>query len=252
MTATSLTIATWNILGRQNHRTRSTAAPGEVEAVLREHPVDVLCLQEVHFYDRSADEQLLRELAAAGLPHFVGLPLSDSHLDDDARLGVGVASRLPLRRHDTFVLTNPGIRASVRGREWILHDKGMVGCTLDAPDGQRLLVYSLHLFPYFEFGVAEDDVRVDQMWSEFWDYADRRGEELELVLAGDFNHRTREHAAARWSRRKWQFCLPDEGTTVSGLPLDDFALSWSPAHKEHRSVPTFSDHHLVVVRLQFD
>jgi hypothetical protein len=61
-----------------------------------------------------------------------------------------VASREPLKRVGKFMLTNPGVRASVRGEDWMLHDKGMVGCTLEATAGRTLCVYSLHLFPFFE------------------------------------------------------------------------------------------------------
>nr|MDT0662265.1 endonuclease/exonuclease/phosphatase family protein [Micromonospora sp. DSM 115978] len=250
MTSNSLRIATWNILGRRNYATNETAQVGAVEEVLREHPVDVLCLQEIHFYGEGVDAQLLHELRAAGLGHFVGLPLSESHLDTSARLGVGVASRDPIRERDVFMLTNPGVRALVRGEEWILHNKGMLGCTLNAADGREIQIYSLHLFPFFEFGVKEDDDRVDRMWSEFWAYADHRGEDSTLVLAGDFNHQQRESAAGRWSRRKWEFCLNEVGTTEKGLALDEVALSWSPSYQEHYLVPTFSDHHLVVVHVE--
>jgi exonuclease III len=44
MTATSLKIATWNILGRRVHSTNKVADDGAVERILRQHPVDVLCL----------------------------------------------------------------------------------------------------------------------------------------------------------------------------------------------------------------
>ncbi|WP_352231264.1 hypothetical protein [Actinomadura sp. NBRC 104412] len=95
--------------------------------------IDVLCLQEVHFYDGVPDEQLLKELRKAGLSQFIGLPLSRSHLDDAAELGIAIASRLPIDGRDEIRLTNPGVRAVVRGQNWVLHDKGMIGFAISSP-----------------------------------------------------------------------------------------------------------------------
>jgi exonuclease III len=164
-------IATWNILGRLMAGTKEPAEEGAVKRLLAEHRIDVLCLQEVHFYDRAADGQLVDELGDVGLEHSVWLPLSKSHLDTSAQLGVGIAAKEPLARRKEFFLSNPGLRASVRGQEWVLHDKGMVGCTVEMPI-LPIRVYSLHLFPFHEFGVAEDDDQVHRMWEEFWQYAD--------------------------------------------------------------------------------
>ncbi|HZN20210.1 MAG TPA: hypothetical protein VFB84_18770 [Micromonosporaceae bacterium] len=84
------------------------------------------------------------------------------------------------------------------------------------------------------------------MWSEFWSYADKLVDTGELILAGDFNQVSREGAARRWSRNKWQFLLNGLVTTSFGLSLDETALSWSPVSSDARLVPTFSDHHLAI------
>jgi endonuclease/exonuclease/phosphatase family metal-dependent hydrolase len=212
--------------------------------------MDVLCLQEVHFYDGKPDPQLIEELRSAGLQNFAGFPLSESHLDKSAQLGVGVASARPLRERDTYLFSNPGLEARVRGQWWVLHDKGMIGCELTIPDGTVVQVYSLHLFPFHEFGVPAADDLVTKMWHEFWTYADSLASTGRVILAGDFNQEDRDQAANKWSNRDWHFCVNGHDTTTFGLALDEIALSWSPPSKAFRLVPTFSDHHLAIAEIR--
>jgi endonuclease/exonuclease/phosphatase family metal-dependent hydrolase len=249
VTITSLRIGTWNILCRRNHWTNRTADAGAVQAILVRHQVDVLSLQEIHYYDGEPDPVLINELRDAGLEHFVGEALSESHLDKSAQLGVGVASRHPLSDQDSVRLTRPNLQASVRGQLWVLHNKGMVGCAVDVGGRDPLRVYSLHLFPFFEFGVGDDHPLVERMWREFWGHADRLAEG-DLVLAGDFNQQQREPAAVRWSSRQWSFCFGSKRTTSNGHSLDEIALSWLPTGTKTELVPTFSDHCLAVADVQ--
>jgi hypothetical protein len=123
----------------------------------------------------------------------------------------------------------------------------MLGCAVDTPAGRRIRVYSLHLFPFHEFRVPDNDELVTKMWCEFWACADRLVEKGELILAGDFNQIERESAARRYSSRTWRFYLGNQVTTSFGLSLDGIVLSWSPPSAMERSVPTFSDHHLAIV-----
>jgi hypothetical protein len=64
-------------------------------------------LQEVHLYRDEPDEQLVEEFREVGFTHFVSLPLSESHLDPSARLGVGVASRYPVSQRDRHWKRSP-------------------------------------------------------------------------------------------------------------------------------------------------
>ena len=166
-------VGSWNILGRRNYRLGRAAEPGAIIAALAAQAVDVLCLQEVHFFDGAPERQVVDELQAAGLVHLIGAPLSPSHLDGNARLGLAIASRFPLTGKRLHQLHNPQISAQVRGKEWVLHDKGLLGATVCLGDQKSLRIYSLHLFPFFEFGVDEEHHYVGTMWREFWRYVDR-------------------------------------------------------------------------------
>jgi exonuclease III len=247
MIGQTLRIATWNILGRRVAGTYEIADAGAISSVVAAHRPDILCLQEVHFYDGEPDPQLLTELRSAGLDHFIGLPLSDSHLDRSALLGIGIASAWPLVEKYSFKLSNPGLRTSVRGEEWILHDKGVIGCGVKTLNGSMVQVHSLHLFPFHEFRAVSDESYVSRMWCEFWRYADSLTTCDEVILAGDFNQGDREVAAQKWSKRRWHFCLDDRSTTLMGLPLDDIVLSSEPQSVAVELVPTFSDHYFATV-----
>jgi len=244
-----LRVGTWNILGRQRHHDSRVADDGAVYDTLADTRTDILCLQEVHFYDGEVEAQLRSELRAAGLSYFVGAPLSPSHLDEEAQLGVGIAARFPLQRPSTRALSNPGLRANVRGQEWELHDKGLIGTQVRLSPGVQFNVYSLHLFPFFEFGADDRADHVDKMWRELWDVVDGHNEHLPTILAGDYNRADRADAAAEFSRVGWNFCASGVPTTATGLSLDDIALNWAPGTCTRQVIQTFSDHHLVLAEI---
>lgn len=248
MTRPTFRIGTWNILGRREYDTNRIARAGAVGSVVTQHRLDVLCLQEVHFYDGEPDPQLVRELRRAGLDYFVGKPLSESHLDDSAHLGVAIASRWPpVADSYNFVLRNPGLRAFVRGAEWVMHDKGALGCDFKSAEGRTVRVLSVHLFPFHEFRAVTDKRHVDDMWREFWRHADELRDSGDIIIAGDFNQVERAAAAQRWSKNKWYFCIDGKPTTSMGKSLDDIVLSSEPETLSLDLDPTFSDHHLASV-----
>ena len=242
-------IGSWNILGRRSHQMGRSAEPGAIARALKADPVDVLCLQEVHFFGDSPELEVIDELSSVGLVNIIGEPLSPSHLDNNASLGLAIASRFPLTSKRIHQLRNPRISAQVRGKNWVLHDKGLLGATLELGHGRRLQIYSLHLFPYFEFGIEESHRYVQDMWHEFWDYVDKATRGLPLVLAGDFNHELRSSAAERWSKGDWRFCFKGSATTESGLALDDIAVNWDGGTGNRAVSATFSDHRIVVAEL---
>jgi exonuclease III len=245
MTASPLRIATWNICGRRVNNSPEVAPAGAVEEVIHRERPDILCLQEVHFYEGEPEVQLLKELSSAGLDNFIGLPLSRSHLDESARLGVGIASAWPLSGKYAFWLSNPGLQASVDGEWWDMHDKGMIGCRVKTSQIPSIQVFSLHLFPFHAFRIEGEEEYVAEMWSEFWKYADSLIGEDPVILAGDFNQEKRELSAERWSMKKWYFSAEGCVTTTWGLPADDVVVSFQPRQVAVRLVPTFSDHYFV-------
>jgi len=90
---------------------------------------------------------------------------------------------------------------------------------------------------------------VTAMWQEFWTRADSRRCSDRTILAGDFNQKDRESPAQKWSRRRWRFCFDGKPTTANGHALDEIALDWTPKTCRPDVIPTFSDHHLVVVEV---
>ena len=243
-----LRVATWNVRGRQVGK-GELAQAGSISEIVRKYRPDVVCLQEVHFYDGKPDEQLVAELAAAGLVHFVGKPFSDSHLDEKACLGIAIASVWPVTRSLVFTLTNPGLKASVHGESWTMHDKGMIGCKVESPDIGEVEVHSVHLFPFHEFRSVAQERDIENMWREFWTYVDSLGSSETVIVAGDYNEENREKVASEWSSKQWQFCVNKQVTTDWGISIDDVAVRPASEPMSITIAPTFSDHHFVMADL---
>lgn len=244
-----LRIGTWNICGRHVGNSASgIAQAGQVSSVITQYQPDVLCLQEVHFYEGEADPQLMVELAEGNLNYIIGAPFSESHLDSRAYLGNAIASRWPLSDVSVFRLTNPGLRKPSHGPDWRLHDKGVLGCRADIPGIRSVRIHSLHLFPFHELNFDVNKRHVDTMWREFWSYIDSiNGADL-LIAAGDFNQEDREIMSRRWSSKDWQFCTRGRATTDWGS-IDDVAISPAQYGAEVTTALTFSDHYFVLAEI---
>jgi hypothetical protein len=187
-----LKFATWNIgggiLGESHQRDRSPTLD-YYASVLKEHLPDVVCLQEAHDYDGRREGQPEYLARAAGYPHFVSFPTSDSHLAENASLALGILSRFPIQDTEYKSFPNPRLAAvGPTGESWRLHDKGyLVGFT-DLGDGRRLGLVNGHCFPLHLFGASPVEPRFAQIW-------DMLGQDLLAVgaagkaLAGiDMNH----------------------------------------------------------------
>jgi endonuclease/exonuclease/phosphatase family metal-dependent hydrolase len=243
--ANIIRVGTWNIAGGRSGETSEVVNSAVIADVVASAKVQILCLQEAHYYRGGLDSQLQRALKDAGLTHLAGAPVSESHIDPDAELGLVVAASYPVHFVDAYTLRNPGLQAVVRGQEWVMHDKGWIECEVVGPSGVPVRVSSVHLFPFHEFDVPDDDPMVRDMWREFWRGIDNLDGDM-CIVAGDFNQCKRSAPAREYSRRGWTFCLGDDtATTPSGLALDDIAVSGPIAVNGHQLHPTFADHHLI-------
>lgn len=188
MGSTQLTFATWNIGGGirgESHQRHGNPELAYYSAMLRAHSPDVVCLQEVHEYDASQAEVIAQQ---AGYPFFVSIPLSDSHMADNASLALAVLSRFPLGNISLELLPNPRLTShGPDGTLWRLHDKGYLLGHISV-GGQNVGIVNGHCFPLHRFGSNAADPGFRHLWSGL------TADLLELDRAGpavglfDLNH----------------------------------------------------------------
>src|SRR5882724_11611618 len=125
----TISVATWNIGGAilgPSHQTGGKPQLDYYADILRTHQPDIVCLQEAHhYYDEHQPNQTQQLAKLTDYPHTVSVPISPSHLDPNAQLGLGVISRFPIQTHRYVQLPNPGLYATgPNGEQWVPFDKG--------------------------------------------------------------------------------------------------------------------------------
>ncbi|MBN6050707.1 endonuclease/exonuclease/phosphatase family protein, partial [Nonomuraea sp. RK-328] len=156
-------LATWNIGGGilgESHQKGGVPSLDYHASLLEEHAPDVVCLQEAHDYQSRRESQSEYLAHRAGYRHVASFPISESHLEEDAHLALGILSRFPMRNMVCKKFPNPALEViGPDGDRWRLHDKGYVAVTLDLGDRELALV-NAHCFPLRRFGA-----RPDEAWS---------------------------------------------------------------------------------------
>ncbi|WP_394617090.1 endonuclease/exonuclease/phosphatase family protein [Lentzea sp. JNUCC 0626] len=163
----TLKIATWNIGGGilgESHQRDGTPMLDHHVSVLEEHGPDVVFLQEAHERPAPREGQVEHLARNAGYPHFASFPVSESHLEKNSSLALGVLSRFPIstaayRRFPSFRLEAAG----PHGTPWKLHDKGYVAGTIDL-GSHPLGFLNAHCFPLHRFGHSPTEPRFAAMW----------------------------------------------------------------------------------------
>lgn len=160
-------LATWNIgggvLGESHQRDRPPSLDYYV-SVLEAHTPDVVCLQEAHDYHGSRESQAEYLARCAGYPYHASFPVSESHLDADASLALGILSRFPLKDFRYKPFPNPGIEAvGPNGEAWRLHDKGYAVGSVDVA-GRSFGLINGHCFPLHRFDASPAEPRFAPMW----------------------------------------------------------------------------------------
>ena len=241
---------TWNISGAvltSNNAPEgltTTDSLGYVGNCLAELNADIVCLQEVPFLP---DEPEFASALAGrlGFSHFVSVPISPSHLHDNARLGLSVLSRYAIRSSETIQLPNPNVTVRLPdGRAERSHDKAMLIARLDAGD-HECVVACVHLPPFRALRRHPGEPMFEPL---------RRALSAALMpllsepflLLGDVNTDTIGHVLPELQRAPGVTELIRVPTRVDGSACDQIVCSahWTPGFS--LVIPTWSDHHLCV------
>lgn len=217
----------------------------EVAALLLEHKVDIIGLQEVDF-DTSARSFILETIQQeTPLSHNVHNILSDSSFSPTGQAGVALASRYPMVDHERTRFTNPELDTELNGNQIRTHDKGFVSATIMFP-GMAISAVSLHTIPFNLFGREADELEFKPMWQEIsfklTDFSARP-----LVVCGDFNTEQRDLI---FTRNNYLTRAVTTEPTHKGKANDDILYSTGLELLNVSVLDNFSDHRLCIVELR--
>ncbi|MEV5892546.1 endonuclease/exonuclease/phosphatase family protein [Nonomuraea fuscirosea] len=191
MGTATVKLATWNIgggiLGESHQKNRDPSLDYHV-SILQRHAPDVVCLQEAHDYGGRREGQAEYLARHAGYRHVISFPVSESHLEEDAQLTLGILSRRPLLGAELKWFPNPGLTATgPDGDFWKLHDKGYVVASMDLGD-QQLGIVNAHCFPLRRFGARPTEAKFARMWKMLANDLMAIRATLPVLAAMDLNH----------------------------------------------------------------
>ncbi|MFI5695417.1 endonuclease/exonuclease/phosphatase family protein [Kribbella sp. NPDC051586] len=244
----SLIVGTWNLHGAQpavdGPRTLS-----ETLNLLGDVLFDVVLLQELEFEQES--EMLCGEsqeiVNALGLEYFVGYPTSPSQFLSSRRFGVGIASRFPLFDVENVQLPNPDLFAERPDGLLRSHDKGILVAKIHSPT--LIVLGSVHLIPFHMFDREASDPVYNEIWSELAATMTDPHAPLSIV-GGDFNTGDRGLLLERLPTDSWTSAASGVNTRPgTGRSFDDILCADQFAADRLEVFSTFSDHHLLRVRL---
>lgn len=220
------------------------AALASLIALVIEHRIDVLAMQEVDFdvIGRSSVLAALRTQTA--LEHIHAEPLSPSSFLPGFRAGLALASRVPIAGAGLRRLPNPGLSKG----EQATYDKGSIAGTVQL-DGQRLGVVSVHSFPFLRFGRSAEESEFAPIWRAMADRIGKMGEDP-VVVGGDFNTPDRELLLRNTPFPMYR--AVGDRPTHCGRATDDILYTGDLVLTEQaRILASFSDHDLCVATFAY-
>jgi endonuclease/exonuclease/phosphatase family metal-dependent hydrolase len=248
-----LRIATWNIGGGilgASHQRDGQPSLDYYAAVLKEHAPDIVCLQEAYMYrgPREGQAEYLGE--HSGYPHVISVPLSESHIADDAYLSLGILSRYPISTSNYKQFPNPRLTAvGPAGDYWKLFDKGYIEATIERDDGTVGLV-NAHCFPLHYFGASPTEARFAAMWAAFAQDLMALRRANPAVAALDLNYEPIRHVLAQVLRPDgYVTAFEHTPTTPEGMQQDYILVDHRVRLLETTITPTKSDHSYCQVSL---
>jgi endonuclease/exonuclease/phosphatase family metal-dependent hydrolase len=159
--------ATWNIGGgilEESHQRGTHPSLDYHLSVLKEHNPDVICLQEAHSYRDGKEDQLEYLARLSGYPYVASFPISESHLEEDAYLTLGILSRFPVAEAKYKQFPNPGLsKIQPDNTRWRIYDKGYVQAIVTM-GGRALGLVNAHCFPLHYFDASPTEPRFAGMW----------------------------------------------------------------------------------------
>ncbi len=256
MGGTNLRVASWNVHCGVLRTPEGESVPTpdvarNIVSTLVEADADIVALQEVLFTDVDNGKSFVPNIAElADYPFWYAEPSSPSHLHPGRRywMGTAILSRLPLGETCKYKTPNPVIERTLSdGAVISSHDKGFIRASCRHPS---FLVNFLsgHLTPFHVFARDARDVEFGYIW-KFIDSMLNTFAGIPSIICADFNTNRLETFLPLTMigfRTAW-----NGPTRSTGEQHDEILLSehWKLLRVEFR--PTYSDHHIGIVDVQF-
>jgi len=202
--------------------------------------VDMLAAQEVPFIAGKPPEDFIALLDGAGLKHVAQYVLSNAYNREPlVDSGLVLAARWPLAHVACHPFENPDLVAHVNESVWESHDKGYIVATLQV-DGYSVSFTCTHLLPFVDFGVAIDSPPASASWNQLEIHAEKAASRSDIaVIAGDFNRNSSTLGPLTSA-------APGLETRDSRDAVDAIFVSPGVLVGSVRTIPTRSDHHLLI------
>ena len=239
-------LATWNIGGGilgESHQLQGKPQLDHYADVIGRFQPDILCVQEAHEYDTDQVGQIEHLARAGGYEHTVSVPISPSHMEENASLTLGILSRFPISSHQYVKFPNPNLGAKgPHGDEWILFDKGYVRATPEI-HGRTVGLVNAHCFPLQYFGASPTEERFTGMWEDMAADLVGMSGDMPSLAAVDLNHTSiQELLGSALGADGYSNSFEDTPTTPEGVQQDYLLYSQPFVLHQTRVVPTESDH----------
>ncbi|HEV2403018.1 MAG TPA: endonuclease/exonuclease/phosphatase family protein [Candidatus Saccharimonadales bacterium] len=150
---------------------------------LRAQDPDIITLQETHATEGYCQPQIIAD--ALGYSGWVNDEWAESHVEAGQRLGQGIISRYPIKKHSFELFTNPHFQALwENGTIATSHDKGRSRCSVLLEGKTKLMVQTLHTVPFRRFNI---DIASEPAKHVLVDMAERLITTQVGIIQSDFN-----------------------------------------------------------------
>jgi endonuclease/exonuclease/phosphatase family metal-dependent hydrolase len=208
----------------------------------------VVCIQEAHEYRDKKPSQVHHLARLAGYKHAYSVPVSASHLEDNAKLSLGILSMYPIGVPNFTAFPLPALSAiGPTGENWIMHEKGILSVAVQLPDVSITLV-NVHCFPFHYFESQAAEKRFASIWQTLVRVllgAVARGPTIACI---DLNSPQIEFLLEdALLEGRFVVGFPPQLTTSMGVQQDFIVVDQAFEVAVAQVVPTRSDHFLCLV-----